>query len=791
MDTKRLLKWSAALAVVLILSSSLHSSSKAQRDDTDLALAQQFAPVLYFHPAEVFRPQSVDVILNTARLSQARRNWIDINILTQVSLSDLLVYTDPSYALDAWYGDEGSSDYKNYSAHRDYYENVLSPEAGGPAITAYARVTRSGDGSNVTIQYWLFYYYNDWFNKHEGDWEMIEVILDEANSPEWVVLSQHHGGTRRSWTQTLIEDETHPAVYVALGSHANYFWGPENYPNGTTVGSLNIEVMDRTGDFGRIIPEVVQLPGRDELTSDPAAWAGLEWLQFKGRWGQAAPHLDFGGPLGPADKGRQWEAAYEWGLDQPLDVDTWYQNRFRIELSGQGSPLAQVLVRETGAAAESTLEQVGAATLLHSEVDFEGAPSVEIIGLGRERVDLLAVWPDRENQRVHHYAFRNLQELEGQSLFLAFSETGVPRLFNSDGDVLASADQIDTLPAIWDAPDLVWIGEILPFPDLMRGLSIIFFAGAFPALVYVTLLYRSDRYEKDPRRLLAAAVFWGALPALVVALLVQVFFDLPADLLGPEAIEAVRAGLVAPVIEESFKGLAVLYIARRYRREFDNVLDGIIYGASAGMGYAMTANILSYLGAFVLKGYAGLDTTLFLEGLIYGLNSAFYTAVFGAGLGFARLRQDRFGRVGIPVLSFLGAVLLNGLHKWFLRSATGVNLTILVLTLAGLIVLVVAIGWSLRRQRNCIRDELRDELPSRLYLTFVMPGARAHLHWQSWQRGGWRAWRSARRFYTLGVELAFKKMQYRLFPEEIEIGAEAKGLRKELAILSDHIATFL
>ena len=322
-------RWLGLALLTLVLSGIGPASAAAQAIDSDLEIARRFAPVLYFHPAEVFRPQSVDVILNTARLSQARRNWININILSEVSLDDLLIYTDPSYALDAWYGDEGSSDYKNYSAHRDYYENVLSPGAGGPPITTYARVTRSGD-ADITIQYWLFYYYNDWFNKHEGDWEMIEVILDRDQTPLWVILSQHHGGTQRGWEETQIEDESHPAVFVALGSHANYFWGPENYPNGSTVGSFSIEVMDRTGDFGRTLPEVIRIPGRAEMAADPAAWRGLEWLQFEGRWGQPAPHLDFGGPLGPADKGRQWEAAYQWGLDQPNDVDTWYANRLRV-----------------------------------------------------------------------------------------------------------------------------------------------------------------------------------------------------------------------------------------------------------------------------------------------------------------------------------------------------------------------------------------------------------------------------------------------------------------------------
>jgi hypothetical protein len=138
----------------------------------DTELARLYAPVLYFHPAELFRPQSVDVMVNTARLRQARRNWFDVNVLLHVSISDLFDCDDD----DAWYGDEGASDYKNYSAHHTYYQAVLSPEAGGPPIVAYAHIVRDEDPQHITIQYWLFYYYNDWFNKHEGDWEMERLV---------------------------------------------------------------------------------------------------------------------------------------------------------------------------------------------------------------------------------------------------------------------------------------------------------------------------------------------------------------------------------------------------------------------------------------------------------------------------------------------------------------------------------------------------------------------------------------------------------------------------------------
>ena len=80
-----------------------------------------------FHDAEIFRPQSVDVLISTAQLRQAVQVWFEANVLEEVTLEDLPEFQDESYALDAWYGDAGSSDYRNYSAHRARYLSLLSP----------------------------------------------------------------------------------------------------------------------------------------------------------------------------------------------------------------------------------------------------------------------------------------------------------------------------------------------------------------------------------------------------------------------------------------------------------------------------------------------------------------------------------------------------------------------------------------------------------------------------------------------------------------------------------------
>jgi hypothetical protein len=113
------------------------------------------------------------------------------------------------------------------------YADILEKD---PQPVYYGRVLHEtdGDANNWTIlQYHFFYAFNDWrlaangMNHHEGDWELVAVYL-KNDSPYAMLLSQHGAGNIEKWETTLKvrdksdQDTTHPIVYVALGSHANY-----------------------------------------------------------------------------------------------------------------------------------------------------------------------------------------------------------------------------------------------------------------------------------------------------------------------------------------------------------------------------------------------------------------------------------------------------------------------------------------------------------------------------------------------------------------------------------------
>jgi len=761
--------------------------------ESDVELAQRYAPVLYFHPAEIFRPQPVEVIVGQARLRQSRRLWFDVNFLLSLDALDLLdLESDESHFLDVWYGDDGSSAYTNYSAHQAYYEEVLSPEVGGPPAAAYAHVVRDEDPDHITIQYWMLYFYNDWFNKHEGDWEMVQVMLTAEGEPEWVVLSQHHGGTRRAWANAPVEDGTHPVAYVALGSHANYFVGDEIYPNGKVVGSARVEIMDRTGSAGRVIPDVIMLPDRAGLSADPGTWPGAEWLPFRGRWGEAAVQGDFGGPLGPADKGTQWERPYAWGIAQPLDTDAWYANRLRVEVVGADAEETQISLMDEQGGVLRAAEELGNLAILHTDPPTSTGVAASISVPPTNHWDVVATWPDAASGEVTWLRFVDVPFAGAGEATVKMDSHGRASLTvygagETGSDLVLGPSESETVEATWDAADLVWIGGILPAHQVGTGLLIATLAGVVPALFYVGAVYWVDRYEKEPKRLLAAAFVWGAIPALALALAAELFFRLPPDLIGTRALEAARLGLIAPVLQEVLKGAAVVFIARRYQREFDNTLDGIIYGATVGFGFAMTGNLISYIGSFLVWGFDGLSVGVFAEGLVRGMDQALYTAIFGAGLGFARLAHTRWQRWAAPAGGFLLAVVTHALHDALTRSLLGLNVATVAATGAGLILVGAIAGWSLARQQRCMRVELKGELHDALYRTLITPRARARAQWRALRSGGVNDWRQTRRLHQLCAELAFKKMQRRRRSGEPTLTQEIGQLRQEIGTLAEAV----
>jgi hypothetical protein len=213
-----------------------------------------------------------------------------------------------------------------YEYHLDFPGNPLEPGCGyerwskrlaaGSRPTIYAHVaTDPAVPGKLALQYWFFYAFNDFNNKHEGDWEMIQLVFaapDAAaalrDEPLEVGYSQHESAERASWGDEKLEvvNGTHPVVHPAAGSHANHF------EEALYLGS---SAKEGVGCDDTSSPTVELRPVVKTIPSDAAA-AGraFPWISFEGRWGELERAF-YNGPTGPNLKGTWTEplvAAEDW-----------------------------------------------------------------------------------------------------------------------------------------------------------------------------------------------------------------------------------------------------------------------------------------------------------------------------------------------------------------------------------------------------------------------------------------------------------------------------------------------
>jgi len=275
-------------------------------DSKESQLALMYAPYLHFAAGEKFFPTDVSYHIDNSVL-YLKSDDIDTSIDSYPTIASISLYQAGDYFLKNTLGafEEIVEDYEQKKASLGYI--------------VYARVTRTGDF--FVVQYWFFYAFNPGtLNQHQGDWEMIEIVLNSAEMPLYAAYSQHFSGERASWNDVEKVDETHPRVYVALGSHANYFRAYQ--------GKLGLE-SDVVGNVFTLEPDdlqIVLLGERGTGNHDPLQ----DWLEYGGRWGDWAKLADISlgaaGPrgLGHGENEEKWFNPISWGGDIFLVDQTWF-----------------------------------------------------------------------------------------------------------------------------------------------------------------------------------------------------------------------------------------------------------------------------------------------------------------------------------------------------------------------------------------------------------------------------------------------------------------------------------
>lgn len=333
--------------------------------------------------------------------------------------------------------------------------------------------------------------------------------------------------------------------------------------------------------------------------------------------------------------------------------------------------------------------------------------------------------------------------------------------------------------------------DILTLPAFLITFAVL------QTILFLLLIRSVDLYEQEPLSALGAMCVWGAVGATAFSAAGNEFVQ---NALPENLSIALGAGIAAPIVEETAKGLVLVLavvVAWWANRRFGfskiaGVTDGIVYGAAVGLGFAFTEDVHYLFTDVELQGFVAATTDFASRRDFFGydmLHHAIYSGIFGAGLGLASLARNWFGRIAWSIGGFLLAVLLHAINNGGIQfmlvrefgleavaqaTASGAsppNMTAsagqaarLVNTIDFVAVLgfVAAMVWWLRRQRQIIKEELPAEVDTGLidYRDWELVPQffeRLRHYWALIRIGELERARATRRLHIALANLAFEK----------------------------------
>lgn len=529
----------APLVALLLSSAPAHAGDGAGAASAEQSLAETFAPVLMLvrqdeacGPGEPYSPSAVEVLFDNPTVA-LRGPWTQRDLVQVGPSAEEVSAGLPGYELDL----PG-----NPLVPGCDYERWAKRQWRGAKPTIYAHVaTQKGVEDRIALQYFFFYAFNDYNNKHETDWERIQLefeapdaatALAEGLDPDLVVYSQHYGSEKAAWDDDKldIEDRTHPVVYVSAGSHANQFSAGVFMGNSATTG---FGCDTTAGEHDAVRAEVRSIP------SDPAlARAAYPWIGYEGHYGEVGPQRFYAGPTGPNRK-QAWSKPFSWSATA---------RESSIEVPGGGA--------SSSAVAETYCDLVGKGSdLFRRYVDDPWRGLVvllaTLLGVGwllRRTAWATTALPLRVRRSSGQVVSASLQVL-GDRPGLFARAMAPPALLNVLAAVLQGVSVSSAVPG--------WVGGVAV---LLGSLALPVSAGALAVVVGV-LDEDGTEARVDLRAAYGASMrrLAAGLPAVLVAALLVVGFT-TSIVLAPLALVVLTAGvlLVPVVVLELRRGFAGL-----------------------------------------------------------------------------------------------------------------------------------------------------------------------------------------------------------------------------------------
>ncbi len=224
-------------------------------------------------------------------------------------------------------------------------------------------------------------------------------------------------------------------------------------------------------------------------------------------------------------------------------------------------------------------------------------------------------------------------------------------------------------------------------------LIILYLFAFLPPIIYAIWIRNTERYNRERWKAIAVAFLWGATIAIIAALILEIVLDAQISVSFQEGtlLQIIAIILIAPFAEELVKPLVLR--TKTIRRELDELEDGLIYGAVAGLGFSATENLF-YGVSFLEEGLVYFLILMSIRSIGGCLLHASATAITGYGYGKTLLKHTSKLRV-IPY--FIVAMVMHASYNFLVSWET-------IGVLSGLFFALVLVYISIRKIRGMIRN---------------------------------------------------------------------------------------
>ncbi|MCL5029888.1 MAG: PrsW family intramembrane metalloprotease [Bacteroidetes bacterium] len=276
-------------------------------------------------------------------------------------------------------------------------------------------------------------------------------------------------------------------------------------------------------------------------------------------------------------------------------------------------------------------------------------------------------------------------------------------------------------------------------------------AAIIPMMIYLIIIWKFDRYDREPFGLVLQNYLWGAIGAIFFAIIGSSIIAsvLSFVIHSQTTLDRTETILVAPFIEELTKGLFLLITFSN--KKFDNITDGIVYGGAIGLGFGMTENFLYFVAyGTTLSEWL---TIVLIRTLFSGIMHCVSTATFGAFLGYAKFKNI-FYKIIFPILGLVIAMFIH--FAWnFTVSFESTTMLGFIFMFFTVIIFLIIFSVAILNEKKIIYQELLEEVISGLipveHLEILNSSKRNRL--------GWVDERIRKLYIRAATTLAFRKME--------------------------------